>query len=336
MSYYRHTDRRKKTLSDWPHVLATFLICLLCWLAGYVYSTGFPLMAGDAIVPVWGMLCEWVNNKEVAYAFGLFAVVLNAFIIQRINDIEMLIRERTRLVFMFFILLTSTNAGIMPINNVTIALLCLVLMIYELFKTFQLPEAKGKLFNAGVYLGVAGLFVPQALWFVPLLWLGMYQLLSLNCRSWMASLLGVLTVYWFVLTWCVWKHDFSLFSMLFASLADFKLFSIFLSLRYSHIGFALIILVMIPVFLNIKMDAINNRMRVRQMLSFLLNMSIYSFGLLCLYGGNADAFFAVLYLPLAILMAYFFENLRKPFHYLLYYFMLVLGLLSFILRIWNY
>ena len=338
MSYYRNFDRRKRTLSDLQHVVATVLICLFCWVTGYIHSTGFPLTADDAVTPapLWTILLKWINNKQIAYILGLLLIILTAFIIQRINDIEMLIRERTRLVFMIFFILSSTNNGIIPFNNVTIVLLCLALMIYELFNTFQMPEARGKLFDAGVYIGVAGLFMPQALWFLPLLWLGMYQLLSMNYKSFMASLLGVLTVYWLVLAWCVWRHDFTIFYSLFTSLTEFQLFSIFFSLRYSHLGFFLIVFLMIPVFINIKMDAINNRLRVRQMLSFLLNMSIWSFILICLFGGSTDAFLSIFYLPLTVLMAYFFEKLRRPFHFLFYYLILAVNVFSFLLQIWNH
>ena len=323
-------------MSDWPHVLITVLACLFCWITSYFNSSGFPLTADDAVLPFWGDLHLWLTNKTVVYALGLMLMVLTAFIIQRINDIEMLISERTRVVFMFYILLTSTNPGIIPFNNGTIVLLCLVCMIYELFKTFQSPEAKGKLFNVGAYIGIAGLFMPQILWFVPLLWLGMYQLYSLNYRSFMASLTGLLTIYWFVLAWCIWKHDFTMFQHVYISLTDVSLFSIFLSSRYHYIGFIFIALLMIPVLFSIKMDAVSNRVRVRQMLSFLSNMSIWTGILLCLYGRNASVLLSVLYLTLSVLLAYFFENMRKRFYFLLYYILLAICLCSFVLQLWNY
>lgn len=336
MSYYRNPDKRKRSLSNWPHVITTVFVCLFCWVIAYVKSSGFPLPVNDAVIPFWGAIRKWMINKEIAYAAGLLLIALIAFIIQRINDIEMLIRERTRLVFLLFLLLSSTNASILPFNNITIVLMCFVLIIYELFNTFQLPESKGKLFNVGVYIGVASLFMPQTLWCIPLLWLGMYQLFSLNYRSFMISLLGILTIYWIVFTWCVWKHDFTLFTMLFKSLTDFQLFSVFRSLRFSNIGYAMVAVMVIPIFLLIKMDAISNRLRVRQILSFLLNMSVWSLALTCLYGKNAELFMSLLYLPLSVLMAYFFEKVRNIFHFLLYYFILVLNVVSFVFRIWNY
>ena len=336
MRYYPFINKRKKTLSDWPFLLATISVSLLCWIAGYFYSMGFPLTVDDVIVPFVSRLWEWLTNRLFVYVTGLLLVVLIAFILNRINDIEMLIRERTRLVFMFFVLLISTNAGILPFSEKTIILLCFVFMIHEIFNTYQLPEATGKLFNVGVLIGLTGLFMPQALWYIPLVWIGMYQFYSLSLRSFLASLIGILIIYWFVLAWCVWTHDFSMFVSFFSSLMDFELFFIFRSFRYDHISFVMIVILLFLSFFYIKMDAINNRVRVRQMLSFLINMSIGSLVLIFLYGRDIDSFLAIFYLPVSVLLAYFFENMRYRFKFFLYYLVLTVCAFSFILRIWSY
>jgi hypothetical protein len=199
-----------------------------------------------------------------------------------------------------------------------------------------MPEATGKLFNAGVLIGVSGLFLPQVLWFIPLIWIGMYRFHSLSYRSFFASLIGILVIYWLVLAWCVWTADFSMFTSLFLSLADFKFFSIFMSFRFYHVGFILIVLLLFPALIHITTDAINNRVRVRQILSFLIMMSIASLFLIFIYGDAEDSFVAVLYLPVSVLLAYFFENITMRFRFLLYYFVLLICAFSFILRIWSY
>jgi len=336
MRYNLRIDKRKRTFSDWPVMLVTFSISLLCWIACYIESSGFPLTANDTILPLWKKLCMLMTNKAIAYSCGILFMILIAYVIQRISDIEMLIRERTRLVFIIFVLLTSTNVGMLPFKESMIVLLCLVFMIYELFNAYQLPEATGKLFNTGVLIGISGLFLPQTLWFMPLVWLGIYQFLSLSYRNFLASLIGMLTIYWFVLAWCVWTNDFSMFSALFSSLTDFNFLSIFLSFRYYQLGFIGIVLLMIVAFFHIKRDAINNRVRVRQMLSFLLNMSVWSLVLICLYGGDTDSFLAIFFLPVSVLIAYFFENMGYRFRFMLYYFILALTAVSFIIRIWSY
>ena len=335
MRYSLSTNTRRKTLSDLPYVALVFTVCLLCWTAGYLYFVGFPIADSNVILPLWDDLCSLLSNRVIVYVLGLSLFLLSAFVIQRINDIEMLIRERTRIPFMLFILLVSSNAGLLPLKGVTFVLVCLVFVVYELFNSYQLPEATGKLFNAGVFIGVAGLFMPQALLFVPLLWIGMYQFRSLSYKSFMASLIGVLLIYWFVLAWCVWKHDFSILMSLYSSLANFDVFS-FTLFRYHYIGFAGMLLLLIVAFFHIQVDVFNNSVRVRQMLSFLLNMSAWSLVLLFLYSDNADSFMAILYIPASVVIAYFLENIRPRFCFILFYFMLALLCASYIMRIWSF
>lgn len=335
MRYYR-ADRRGKTLSDWPTMLLTFVFSLVCWGVGYFDSIGFPLTGKSAVLPFWGILCDFFNYRIAGYITGLLLLLLTAFVMQRISDVEMLIRERTRLPFMLFVLFISANAGLLPLKEVMVVLLCLVFMIYELFKSYQQPEATGTLFNAGLFIGFAALFMPQVLWFVPLLWVGMYQFRSLSFRSLMASLVGVLMVYWFALAWCTWKHDFTLFTSLFASLGNFKILGFATTFQHYQMGVVGIILILIMALFHVKMDAFSNSVRVRQMLFFLLNMSIWTLFLMCLYGGEMDSFLAILCLPGSVLIAYFLENIRGHFRFVLYFFILVFCLVSFALRVWNF
>ena len=336
MRYHTGAYKRKTTLSDWPFLLATFLVCLLCWSAGYYSSIGFPLTENDAIVPLWGKLIKLLSNRFFVYFVGFLLVILIAFVLNRINDIEMLIPERTLLIGMFLVLFLSTNVGFLPFSEKTVVLLCFVFLIHELFNAYQSPESTGKFFNIGVLIGFSGLFMPQVLWLIPFIWIGMYQFYSLSFRSFFAYLIGVLIIYWLVLGWCVWVNDFSMFVSLFNSLMDFELFSVFLSFQYYHFSFVLIIILLIASFFIIKIDTVNNRVRVRQMLSFLLYLSMGLVALILLYGNEIDSFLTILYLPFSVVLAYFFENLGRRFKFSLYFAVLILFAFFFTLRIWNY
>ena len=329
-------NRRKKSLSDKPTMLLTFMTCLICWGIGYFYSIGFPLSEYSAVLPLWGLICSFLSIDFVVYPAGFLLIIFIAFIIQRICDRDMLTSERTRLPFLLFILLISTNPGLLPFKEVSIVLLCIAFMIHELSVSYQSPEATGRFFNAGALIGISGLLVPQVLWIIPLLWIGMYQFRSLNFKSFAASLTGILIIYWFILAWCVWKHDFSIFSSLFSSITDFHIISTSTLFHPYMIGFAGLFLLLILAFLHINTNASSNSVRVRMMLSFLLNMSVWSLLLIILYSKNSDSFIAILYLPASVIMSYFIYNIRNVFRFYIYYSILILWTFSFILQVWNY
>ena len=334
MRYSLSTNKRGRELSDWPTMMITIFACLFCWVMGCVYSVGFPLADGNTILPAWEYFRKVLSNITVAYVAGVLLFLPVAYIIQRISDIEMFLHHRTRLPFMFFILLTSTNAGLLPIGEITIVLLCSIFMLYELFNSYQKPEATGLFFNAGVFVGVASLFTPQIFLVAPLLWIGMYQFRSLSFKSFMASFMGLTIIYWFALAWCVWKHDFSMFTLLYSSITDFDVLDF--NFKYHHIGIICSTLLLIVAYIYIRIDAFSNSVRVRQMLSFLFNMAIWPLPLIFLYGNSSDTFLAMSYLPSSVLIAYLFDSAGRRLRFILYYFVLAVLVSSYVLRVWNF
>jgi hypothetical protein len=298
-----------------------------------VYSAGFPPERSEPATPLWTSGAWLYGNKLIACLSCLFIATVVAFVIQRISDVEALIRRHTRLPFMLFLLLISANAGLLSLKEVAIALLCLVFAIHDLFRTYQSSEATGRLFNTGVLTATAGLFTPPVLWFIPLLWLGMYRFRSLNFRNFMASVIGVCIVYWIVTAWCLWKHDFSMMTSIYHRLTDIKVLSTEV-FQYYRTGSIVVILILVAVFFHIRIDLSGNSVRVRQMLSFLIDMSVWSFVLLLLYGNDTDSFLALLYLPSSVLITYFLENAGRVFRFVLFYFMLAVWFASFLLRLW--
>ncbi|MDR0393943.1 MAG: DUF6427 family protein [Tannerella sp.] len=331
MKHFRSTDKRLKSLS----ILPTVAVCFLCWVLCYAAANAFPPVEEKAsTTSMWLFLGRLINNNRMVASFtGIFILLLVACVIQRISDTEVLIRERTRLPFMLYLLLISTNAGLLPVREVSVVLICFAFALRELFSAYQSPQSKGNFFNIGLLTGIAGLFMPQSLWLLPLFWIGMYQFRSLNTVSFAASLTGVAIIYWFVLAWCVWKHDFLIFRPFYDGLTDFGWLSDGIYYRVESI---VILIVFTMAFFHIKAEAYNNSLRVRRILSFLLNAAVWIFVLILLYGKDTDSFLAVIYIPLSVIIASFLENLRRMFRFILYYFILSVCLTSFLLRIWIY
>jgi len=258
--YYRSTDK-KKTVSNRRTLWLTMAVCILCWSVGFFSAPDNPAGHGSAVIPLWDTVAGLFNNRLLSYLPSLLLFTVGAFIMQRISDSELLIGERTRLPFMIFMLLISTNGNLFSFSEIAVVLLCLVGVMYELFVSYHVPEATGRFYNAGFFIGVAGLLLPPVLWFIPLLWIGMYRFRSLDIKSFAASLTGIMMVYWFVMGWCVWKHDFSIFARLYAALTDFNIFPFASLFRYYQIGFLGVILILLMSFFHVQMDAMNNRVR---------------------------------------------------------------------------
>ncbi|MDR2384928.1 MAG: DUF6427 family protein [Tannerella sp.] len=301
-------------------------------------NKSFPGKTTTLITLVISLACCTIHliNEGIIYMAGLLAVLTAGFVMQRISHAEMFLKKRTELPLVLFLLFSVTNNALPPVSEATIAIFCFVAMLYEIFKTFQAPQATLRSFNAGVYLGIASLFLPQMLFLMPLIWLEMYNFRSLETKSFLASLSGTATVYWILFAWCVWTRDFSTCTEWFNDLAriDFLWKGTYLQ-SHGQTMWEILLLTLISCFC-VKKEIHNNSLRTRLMLSSLITISLLLAVLIFLYGNKAGIIQTILHLPAAVLIAYFFETVKHRIRFLLYYLMLILLSFSFIAGIWNF
>ena len=87
---------------------------------------------------------------------------------------------------------------------------------------YQDKQAAKPSYYAFLLIGLASLTFVHILFFVPLIWLLMAFLLQcLSWRTWVASILGLLTPYWFGCCWWAWQQDFTFVFNHFMALGDF-------------------------------------------------------------------------------------------------------------------
>ena len=128
----------------------------------------------------------------------------------------MLIREKTLLPFLFYALLTSTNPDFFPLKSTSVGVFLFDIgPLSSYLPLIMTPDCTDKAYNASLIISIGSLLWIHILWFLPLFWLGMYNFRTLNIRTFVASLFGILTVYWFVFGWCVWEWDFTAFTISF-------------------------------------------------------------------------------------------------------------------------
>lgn len=326
--------QKKKSISNPVTVLITVSVCLGCWFLGYTESAGLPLEPGANATPLWRNFCLLFSDKEIlTYISGCGLLFFTSFLVQRGSYLLLIIKGKTLLPFLFFLLLNSTNAYFSPLQSSSFALLFLMAAIYELFHSYQKLVNVGRIFNIYMYIAIGSLCWVYLLWFVPLFWYGLYKLRLLSIRSFFASLLGLFTTYWFVLAWCALNHDYSFLIIPAKSLANIDL--IFLSGGIQVEKIILFFVIILALTILVIFKKFENALRTRQYLSFLLIFSIYSFLLILLYEQDIANILSVFYLPTSVLIAHFLSNKSNYISYLIYYGMLFLLVILFVSCLWN-
>lgn len=169
-----------------------------------LYSTAIWLLAG-LIKEQW-----WLQ-------FACF--VLSVLLVMRINSKNLLIRIYSRSVSVAFIFLSCAAVLLFPSWTGGIVQICFIATLMILYDSYQDNTAVDKAYYAFLLLGVASMLDAHVFFYLPLVWFVMIVIVyALSWRTFLASLLGLATPYWFMIGWLMWQKEenfqtlFSLFA----------------------------------------------------------------------------------------------------------------------------
>ncbi len=331
-----YASHRRYTLVNPATLACTFVACMACWVISYMQSVGYPVYGEVTAPPLWNAVCRLLPGKTITYAIGLLLMVGGAALLHRANYALMLIREKTVLPFLFYILFTSTNPDFFPLKATSVGVFCLILAIYQLFTSYHDPEARTNAYNSGLLIATGSLLWVHLLWFLPLFWIGMYNFRTLNIRTLLASLCGIGTVYWFVLGWCIWQGNYTAFTLPFTTLFKVRFLTAGTMGVAQGAGVAGIGVLTLLAAINILTHEYEDTLRTRQYLSFLIAMAAWIFVLYFQYEQESEEFMETACVPAAILVAHFFTVVRSRMVTWLFYFSILFFISLFIIRIWNF
>lgn len=143
----------------------------------------------------WESLYSWLICTSITY------------LIIELNTTFALIRTRTTLPSSFFLICFSICPFLHTFNTYTFLPLLFIGMLFSLFRSFESPYASTTIYHAFCCLGIMGCILPQLLYLIPILYLLMIQLRSLNARTFFTGILGLLTPYWLGSCYLLYKGN---------------------------------------------------------------------------------------------------------------------------------
>ena len=229
--------------------------------AALVYGLGVWLFGGLVTDQLW-------------LQFGLF--VVTALLLVYLNNSIALLRVRSRMVSCTFIALTCCASQLFPSLSGGLSALCLTVALIFMFHSYHDFQVSGRTYFSFLFIGLISVTFIKVLWLVPLIWILMgTNMITLNVRTIIASLMGIITPYWFVLPWCLLRHDFSWLS---SHLSQFVTFTPAFDLSGIPIGIvALFLFILIATSLGINhilYRGFEDKTRIRLTFGFLSILSV--------------------------------------------------------------
>lgn len=332
---HRHTSEARG-ITGKGMLAAVLAVCALCWGACYRLAVGYPIAEDAAATPLWNAICRLLSGKELAYAAGMLLTLGGAYLLHRAGYALVLIREKTTLPFLFYVLLVSTNPEFLPLKATSVGVFFLILAFYELLSAYHDAEARSNAFNVGLLLGTGSLLWVHILWFLPLFWIGMYIFRTLNVRTFAATLIGVATVCWLLFGWCFFMDDSAPIDFALSHILSFRRFSVPDVTAAAAVEIYAAGMLAIVATINIFVHEYEDSRRSRHMLLFTALFAVWAFALYFLLEGGEEELLSTACGPVAVLMAHFFTTVRGWITTCLFFATVVLYVAMLFSRLWSF
>lgn len=260
-------------------------------------------------------LVVWLLSGLVTHGWWLqlllFAVT--TYLTVELSNSNALLRIRSRMVSCTFLALSCATCFLFGSLTAIIVQLCITATTIILFRTYQDQQAPGLTFYAFLFFGISSFFFVKVLYLLPILWILMATHLQSFCwRSWLASMLGLVTPYWLAFGYCMFMQDFSLPATHFAQLftlhsTDDGQWSTVNSLSSLHciVPLVFILVMMFLGMVHLSTHSFEDKIRIRQLYGYFTIMSITLVLLLFLQPQHFDVLMLLLILHASPIVAHY-------------------------------
>lgn len=285
-------------------------------------------------------LAIWFISGAIQHQWWIQLVcyVLSTYLMVQLNNFNALIRVYSRAITSAFIILSCVACFIFPSLEGGIATLGLIASLLTLFATYQNREATGWIYYTFLILGLISLAKVHLLMFIPVYWILMIFLSSLSLRTFIASLLGLLTPYWIGITAEVLLHqdDLSLFTGHFLPLTEITFFTAYDSIPLSHyLTYAFLVILTVTGIIHFLRTSYNDKIRTRQFYYSIMLFDIVVLTLLPLFPQYHDLLFRPAIILTSPLIGHFIALTHTKITNIAFYVILIAALVLTGFNLWT-
>lgn len=291
---------------------ATGTITLLTWIGAY--------------------LTGQINIITLPYLF----IIISTYLMVELNNSNALMRIYSRMVSCSFLVLCLIASPEFMTMKSSIVLLSLVATYLIGFHAYQEKRSHGLIFFAYLCLGIGSMVFAKLLYLVPLLWIVLStNLMAFSMKSFVASILGLVTPYWFAATYYIYIGDFTTFTEHVTDLADFTgLFDISGITANQVVTFGFVLIVAMTGIIHFLRTSYNDKIRTRMIYDIFITIDIASVILLFLFPRHFNEWLAIIIVNTSPLIAHYITLTRTWMTNISFYIFVVGAALLTCFNIW--
>ena len=300
-------------------------------VAGSRHTLPLTILYGLVLCLIGGVIQHQWWIQLVCYALATYLMIL-------LNNFNALIRVYSRAITSTFIVLSGVACFIFPSLEGAFVTVGFVASLLTLFATYQDREATGWIYYTFLILGLVSLAKVHLLVLIPIYWIIMIILSSLSPRTFIASLLGLLTPYWFGITavLLLYKDNLTMFTNHFRPFTEVTFFSAYDSIPLSHyLTYGFLVILTITGIVHFLRTSYNDKIRTRQLYYSIMFFDIAVLVLLPIFPQYDDLLFRPTIILTSPLIGHFIALTNTKITNIAFYVILITALLLTGFNLWT-
>ena len=172
---------------------------LILWLKSFIKAPNVVFLFDTHPMPFYKLISDIIPYTSF---FGtlltLVMVIMQGFLLVRLNTRFIFINNRSYLPAIFFVLFSASIPDLQRLNPVIFSGFFLLFALEKIFESYKTRNVAYEYFLAAFFISVGTLFYPFLLFFLFTLWIGLSIFRQFNWREWTFTLVGFLVPQLFV------------------------------------------------------------------------------------------------------------------------------------------
>lgn len=297
-----------------PAVLfATILTALLIWSKSFFLLESSPLVH-ETGMPLYNLLIGLFGDNLLLEKIAAFVITsASAFYLIHLNTKHIIIKHRSYLLALFYIVLSSAYIPLQYINPALVATPFLILAIDNLLGIYEGKDFLDRLFKAGFLLGIGSLIYLPLASFLILAFIGVIILNNSGARQWFSLLFGFIAPWFLMFSYFFLRYESvegltSLISNILTPAVTFSLQDTCFIVFYS---FSALLLIFSSLYAL--RDLSTQKISVRKFYILFAWIIVFSAGVSILTSFSSIEMLYIGAIPVAFIMANYFSFARNRF-----------------------
>jgi len=266
-------------------------------------------------------------SVEANLFFSILLTLLQALLFNKIVNEYNLLGKPSFLPALMYVTASSLLMHFLVLTPVLICNFLVIWMLSKFLSIHRKESALSTMFDLGMIIAVGTLIYLPFVVMMLLLWISLIIFRAFNWREWIAGILGLATVYFFVAVAYYWTDSFEKLQSFQVPLAiEFKLFPIN---YYEYLVLIPLLLILFLSIISLQQKLYRSNVHIRK--SYLLLFFTFIFSILSFFiTSKYQIYHFLLAVPAAaVFMAFYFSHAIKAWFYESLYLMLVGFILYF-------